>query len=143
LKILACIDNSEQSYKALGEAAKIAASMQEEVTVLYVEVPVPHPNDTGYYFSEESLKQYEKRRNKEMEALRAKVAGIFEEKNAKFNIMVKKGHPVQVITEVSAEGDYDVIVMGNRGLGGFKKMLLGSVSSSVVQHAETSVFIVK
>ncbi|HJU13680.1 MAG TPA: universal stress protein [Candidatus Nitrosotalea sp.] len=37
----------------------------------------------------------------------------------------------------------DLIVMGSRGLGGFKKLLLGSTASGVVQHARCGVLIVK
>jgi nucleotide-binding universal stress UspA family protein len=37
----------------------------------------------------------------------------------------------------------DLIVMGSRGLGGFKKMLLGSVASGVSQHSKSPVLIIK
>ena len=37
----------------------------------------------------------------------------------------------------------DLIVIGSRGLGGFKKLLLGSVASGVSQHSECPVLIVK
>jgi len=39
--------------------------------------------------------------------------------------------------------DVDLIVMGSRGLGGFKKMLLGSVASGVSQHSKSPVLIIK
>lgn len=37
----------------------------------------------------------------------------------------------------------DLIIMGSRGLGGFKKLLLGSVASGISQHSECPVLIVK
>ncbi len=37
----------------------------------------------------------------------------------------------------------DLIVMGSRGFGGFKKLLLGSVASGVSQHSKCPVLIVK
>lgn len=39
--------------------------------------------------------------------------------------------------------DVDLIVMGSRGLGGFKKLLLGSVASGVSQHSKCPVLIIK
>jgi nucleotide-binding universal stress UspA family protein len=48
-----------------------------------------------------------------------------------------------VILSYSEKHGIDFIVMGSRGLGGFKKMLLGSVASGVSQHSKCPVLIVK
>ena len=50
---------------------------------------------------------------------------------------------VQSITDYAAEWKTDLIVMGTRGLSGFKKLLLGSVSSGVLSHATCSVLVVR
>ncbi len=143
MKILACTDGSEQSYKALEEAAKIADSVSGEVSVIYVEEPIPHPNEWGYYFSEDSLKQYEERREKDRKEMMETATRIFSAKNLNFKTIIKKGHPAETITQVASEEEFDVIMMGNRGLGGLKEKFLGSISNAVVQKAETSVIIVK
>jgi nucleotide-binding universal stress UspA family protein len=45
-----------------------------------------------------------------------------------------------VLLELSA--DAELIIVGRRGLGGFKSLLLGSVSHQVVQHATCPIVIV-
>jgi nucleotide-binding universal stress UspA family protein len=48
----------------------------------------------------------------------------------------------KVVTEAAGRTDAAVIVMGSRGLTGLRSMLLGSVSSAVVQHADRPVLVV-
>jgi nucleotide-binding universal stress UspA family protein len=51
------------------------------------------------------------------------------------------GQPADVLLEHGA--DAKLIVVGRRGLGGFKSLLLGSVSQQVVQHATCPVVVVQ
>ncbi len=60
----------------------------------------------------------------------------FEEKSLKARAILKEGHPAHTIVTTAAEEGADMIVIGSRGLGGLKKVLLGSVSSAVIQEAE-------
>ena len=46
------------------------------------------------------------------------------------------------MTETADRNDTAVIVMGSRGLTGLRSMLLGSVSSAVLHHADRPVFVV-
>ena len=50
---------------------------------------------------------------------------------------------VQMITEFAKKERADLIVVGTRGLSGFQKLLLGSVSSGIVSHAPCSVLVVR
>ncbi len=58
----------------------------------------------------------------------------------KITSRVVEGHPAAVLIEVAAEAD--LLVVGSRGLGGFRGMLLGSVSAQCVHHARCPVVVV-
>ena len=72
-------------------------------------------------------------------ALQARTDGV----DAKGEVLDKGGSPVKVILEYAEEEGVDLIVAGTRGLGGFPKMLLGSVSSGLVSHAHCRVLVVR
>jgi nucleotide-binding universal stress UspA family protein len=51
-----------------------------------------------------------------------------------------EGHPAEVLLEEAESAD--LIVVGNRGHGGFASLVLGSISHQVVQHATCPVLVV-
>lgn len=57
--------------------------------------------------------------------------------------VMKEGDPAQEIIDYACDLGSTLIVMGNRGLGTFNKVLLGSVSQQVLNHSKCSVLIVK
>ena len=54
--------------------------------------------------------------------------------------IVREGHPADVLVAESA--DADLLVVGSRGLGGFRGLLLGSVGQECAHHATCPVTIV-
>jgi nucleotide-binding universal stress UspA family protein len=54
---------------------------------------------------------------------------------------IAKGHPAAVLLEAAKEAD--MLVMGNRGLGGFTGALLGSVTQHCVQQAACPVVVIR
>ena len=61
----------------------------------------------------------------------------------KANTVIRNGDPARVIIEYAEQHDIDMIVIGSRGLGDLKGMLLGSVSHKVAHLAECSCITVK
>ena len=62
--------------------------------------------------------------------------------DAKLRTVLREGNPVDAIIDVADEENADVIVVGNRGMGGAKRFVLGSVPNAVSHHAPCHVLIV-
>jgi nucleotide-binding universal stress UspA family protein len=71
------------------------------------------------------------------------VAPHLTSRGATVSRLVVEGHPAVVITDRAALSGAGLVVVGARGLGGVKRVLLGSVSDSVLRASECPVLIVK
>ena len=153
MKILVCVDGSEDSQKALEKASIIAEGCNvNEVAIIHVDegklgLSTAARGGEGYSLSvvdTENLKRIMEEHKEERNKLLQKALKIFEAKNIKARTILKEGHPSLTIVKVAAEEGFDMIVIGSRGFGGLKKLFLGSVSNAVVQEAKNcSVVIVK
>ena len=61
--------------------------------------------------------------------------------DGRFDVVV--GHPAEQIIYKSIENKADLIVVGDRGRSKFARLLLGSISRDVVQHADRPVLVVR
>ena len=145
-KILLAVDGSESSFKAVDKTIKMVKDMQAKVTALSVVQEVP------FYQFHEGLagdhlllvqKNFQERAEKAAKEILEKVANMFREHELAVNIVLKTGHPAEVICQAAEKGEFDFVVMGNRGLGGIKELLLGSVSNRVAHCVNSSIIIVK
>jgi nucleotide-binding universal stress UspA family protein len=64
-------------------------------------------------------------------------------KRATAEVSVVTGAPADVIVREAERRGSDLIVLGARGLGMVKRLLLGSVSEAVVRHAARPVLVVR
>ncbi|MEM1607545.1 MAG: universal stress protein [Candidatus Bathyarchaeia archaeon] len=63
--------------------------------------------------------------------------------NLEISTVLKEGRPADEIIKTAKEGEFDLIVMGHRGLGRVKEFFLGSVSDRVADEAHCPILIVK
>jgi nucleotide-binding universal stress UspA family protein len=57
--------------------------------------------------------------------------------------LIESPSVVQALVEFAANDKADLVVVGSRGMTGFKKLILGSVSSGLVTHAGCPVLVVR
>ena len=141
-KILLATDGSEDAALAARVATDIAATGGSEVHVVYVLEPLTryaYPGVTPEIYSlvdDARRERANKLLDREAERLRdegANVAGV----------QLKEGPVVDEILDASDELRVGLVVMGSRGLGLVKNLLLGSVSEGMVHHSRCPVLVAR
>lgn len=139
-KILVAIDGSEYSKKAMEKAREIGSPLKSEITIINVIKPM---QDYKYIHNQDFYKENERLIVKESNLLLENAKKGFEDYNGEVKALYKRGDPVDEIVKFAEEGNFDLIIMGSRGLGAFSRTLLGSISDKVIHHVKISVLIVK
>ena len=141
-RILVLVDGSDNSKRALEYAAYMAQVSKASVDLLHVvtlgaEIASLTPVTSGYV-PDQVAKDLE-----EAGAMILKEASIGFAVGTRVKAHLEIGVPTDVALEVCEENKIDLIVMGSRGLGFFKGLVLGSVSSYLVEHATCPVLVIK
>lgn len=136
-KILVAVDGSSNSDKALDYAIYLAKLCKATLGIIHV---VQVSTITG------ADPQTVAKITELLEKAAVEILDKDEEKVNGAGLDVAKicesGSPANVIIKVANDGRYDLIVIGSRGLGGIKELLLGSISHGVSQRANCPVLIV-
>jgi nucleotide-binding universal stress UspA family protein len=127
-KLLVAIDGSKQANKALEYALQLCHHYKAKMTLLHVE------QDELFRLEPKVIKQVGEQLLSEAAA---KAKGVT------FETRLEYGNPARIILKMAKQEDYDLIVLGSRGVSSVKRFLLGSVSADVSMHAQRSVLIVR
>ncbi len=142
-RILVGIDGSEASITALNYGIDLAKTYQGELFILTVIPNMP------FIYSEDIFPEYIPRIQQDMEDSYKKLLDREEERikqeHPELNVttILEKGNPSDKIIETSRTEMVDLIVLGNRGIGGIVSWLLGGTSRSVADACTVPVLIVK
>ncbi|HEX4094231.1 MAG TPA: universal stress protein [Trebonia sp.] len=139
--IIVGIDGSDHSLRALEWAIGEAAVRQTPLTVVTV-VQQPAPGYWGYhvpYLGDEDVVD-QARKMARVETDRALDKAGAGSRPASVAVQAVTGFPGEALL-LAAEGA-DLLVVGSRGVGGFKRLLLGSVGVQVTHHAHCPVVVI-
>lgn len=141
MKILVGIDGSENSIRAAEYAAELVEHFPgSRVSLVYVDTLAIQIKVKGGILPS----NYEELVEQGREITLKKAEDLFAEKNLPYNVKVLEGYDIaETICDFAREYNYDQIVMGTRGLGNIKGIVLGSVSHKVIQIAPCPVTFVK
>ena len=79
----------------------------------------------------------------DVEATLSDASDQIKEAGVKVETFSREGDPADAILDVAEEQGADLIVVGNKGMTGAKRFLLGSVPNKVSHHAPCSVMIIR
>ena len=138
-KIMVAVDGSEHSLKAAEYALEVAKSFNAQLFAITV-TSVPQ----SYHLRQEDVLEESSEMN-DSKAWLEKFSREAKTDNIELKTELINSHrPVDyVILEYAEENNIDLIVVGTRGRSGFKRLLLGSIASSVVTYAHCPVMVVK
>jgi nucleotide-binding universal stress UspA family protein len=139
--IVVGIDGSEAARHALARAADEAALRGARLTIICAWQIPPTVFDPGFapVLDQATLDAFRKNAEKLVNEAVAEVERA--QPSVPCDGEVLEGQPAEVLLERA--NDASLIVVGNRGRGGFASLLLGSVSQQVVQHAPCPVLVIR
>jgi nucleotide-binding universal stress UspA family protein len=138
-KLLVPVDGSENSLRALEEAIFLSKKLDAQITALHVMEKAP----TVYIHPQKELEELLKDYRKESERILEKCQQIGKNNRIELNMAISEGDVASKIIQYAEKGRFDMVVMGHRGSGKFKEMVLGSVSEKVLHRTKCSVLIVR
>jgi nucleotide-binding universal stress UspA family protein len=136
--IVVGVDGSGHSRKALERATVEAAAHGAPLTVLVIHQAVRDVYGSASHYGDDAALT-----EKAKEAAQAETDQVLAAAGSQpASVTVTAVHGLPVDELVKASEGADMVVLGRRGMGGFARMLMGSVSSQVAQHAQCPVLIV-
>ena len=138
-KILLASDGSEDAGLAATAAVDLSKRTGAALHVVHAWVPLPH-----YAYPSLLPERYQAPYERGARRVIDEQVGRIEQAGgnvAEAHLVV--GRPADAILDLAERIGADLIVVGNRGLGPVKRLLVGSVSGGVVHHAKRPVLVVR
>jgi nucleotide-binding universal stress UspA family protein len=136
-------DGSDTAKKAVREATELAKQVGATIDLVSAYEPVPSqrlraearevPEDVSWMVNP----------REDVEATLKEAAEEVAGAGVTVKTYAREGDPADAILDVAEENGADLIVVGNRGMTGAKRFLLGSVPNKVSHHAPCSVLIIR
>ena len=136
-------DGSETANKAVSEAAELAKQVGASVYLVSAYEPVSNQRLREESRDVPKDMQWTVNPKEDVEATLEEAAEVIKDAGVKVDTFARQGDPADAILDVAEEKGADLIIVGNRGMTGAKRFVLGSVPNKISHHAPCSVLIIR
>jgi nucleotide-binding universal stress UspA family protein len=136
-------DGSETAGEAVRQATDLAKAVGAQVHVVSAFEPVGNQRLREERTQVPDDMQWMVNVREDVEATLRAAADRIGEAGVQVETYPRQGDPADAILDVAEEQNADLIVVGNKGMTGAKRFLLGSVPNKVSHHAPCSVLIIR
>ena len=136
-------DGSETASKAVAQAVGLAKAVQARVLVVSAYEPVSDARLREEGRQVPADMQWMVNPREDVDATLQEAAGGAQDEGVDIETFARQGDPADAILDVAEETKADLIVVGNKGMTGARRFLLGSVPNKVSHHAPCSVLIIR
>ncbi|NIK13185.1 universal stress protein [Alkalibacillus almallahensis] len=135
-RILLATDGSEHSLRSAEHAIHLAMSSEGKIDVVFVIDGDASKKDVLHHANKFEI---DKRRREKISPVEARL----EEAGVDYDVRMLHGEPGPEIVKFANSGEYDMAIVGSRGLNQLQTLVLGSVSHKVAKRVECPVMIIK
>ena len=136
-------DGSDTATQAVRQAVDMARAVGAALEFVSAYAPVPEQRLQALRRDAPEDVQWAINPRQEVEASLTSAADMAHEAGVSVNMHARQGDPSDAILDVAEETNADLVIVGNKGMTGAKRFLLGSVPNKVSHHAPCSVLIVR
>src|SRR2546423_14779029 len=136
-------DGSETAGEAVRQATDLAKAVDGRIHLVSAFEPVGSQRLREERQEAPDDVQVSVNQREDVDATLNEAAGKIKEAGVPVDIFARQGDPADAILDVAEEKNADLIVVGNKGMTGAKRFLLGSVPNKVSHHAPCSVMIIR
>ncbi|HEU4944643.1 MAG TPA: universal stress protein [Solirubrobacterales bacterium] len=142
-RIVVGTDGSDTAAEALRQAVDLAKISNAQLSVVSAFEPVPKRRVAEEMEGAPADVQYEIGPREDVNLVLDAAAAAARKEGIEVQTHPVEADPAEAILNVAEETNADLIVVGNKGMTGARRFLLGSVPNNVSHHAPCSVIIVR
>jgi nucleotide-binding universal stress UspA family protein len=136
-------DGSDTATEAVTQAVGLARDVGASLKLVSAYEPVPAGRLRSEQRSAPEDVQWAINPREDVDSTLEAAALIARDAGVPVETFARQGDPADAILDVAEEIEADLVVVGNKGMTGAKRFLLGSVPNKVSHHAPCSVLIIR